>query len=114
MRTAADLAEGLGTRGFTIISGAAYGIDSAAHRAALASGGPTVAVLACGADRYYPAAHRTMLNEIARTGAVVSEVPVGAAPYRSRFLARNRLIATLARATVVVEASQRSLPNLSV
>lgn len=108
MRTAADLAEGLGARGFTIISGAAYGIDSAAHRAALASGGPTVAVLACGADRFYPAAHRSMLNEIARTGAVVSEVPVGAAPYRSRFLARNRLIATLARATIVVEASQRS------
>jgi DNA processing protein len=103
MRTAADLAEGLGARGFTIISGAAYGIDSAAHRAALASGGPTVAVLACGADRFYPAAHRSMLNEIARTGAVVSEVPVGAAPYRSRFLARNRLIATF-----VVEASQRS------
>lgn len=108
MRVAADLAEGLASRGWTVISGAAYGIDSAAHRACLAAGGPTVAVLACGADRAYPAVHRGLLQEIARTAAVVSEVPVGAAPYRSRFLARNRIIATLARATVVVEASLRS------
>ena len=108
MRVAADLAEGLASRGWTVISGAAYGIDSAAHRACLAAGGPTVAVLACGADRAYPAVHRGLLHEIARTAAVVSEVPVGAAPYRSRFLARNRIIATLARATVVVEASLRS------
>ena len=108
MRVAADLAEGLASRGWTVISGAAYGIDSAAHRACLAAGGATVAVLACGADRAYPAVHRGLLDEIARTAAVVSEVPVGAAPYRSRFLARNRIIATLARATVVVEASLRS------
>jgi DNA processing protein len=92
MRVAADLAEGLALRGWTVISGAAYGIDSAAHRACLAAGGPTVAVLACGADRAYPAVHRGLLQEIARTAAVVSEVPVGAAPYRSRFLARNRII----------------------
>ncbi|GAA4401287.1 DNA-processing protein DprA [Fodinibacter luteus] len=108
LRVAADLAEGLASRGFTVISGAAYGIDSAAHRASLAVGGSTVAVLACGADRAYPSVHRTMLDEIARTAAVVSEVPPGCAPYRSRFLARNRVIATLARATVVVEANLRS------
>ena len=108
MRVSADLAEGLATRGWTVISGGAYGIDSAAHRACLAAGGPTVAVLACGADRAYPAVHRGLLDEIARSAAVVSEVPVGFAPYRSRFLARNRIIATLARATVVVEASLRS------
>jgi DNA processing protein len=108
LRVAADLADGLAARGFTVVSGAAYGIDSAAHRAALAVDGPTVAVLACGADRAYPTAHRAMLDQIARVGAVVSEVPVGCAPYRSRFLARNRIIATLARATVVVEANLRS------
>ena len=70
--------------------------------------GATVAVLACGADRAYPTAHRGMLDQIAAVGAVVSEVPVGCAPYRSRFLARNRIIALLARATVVVEANLRS------
>ena len=108
LRVAADLADGLAARGFTVVSGAAYGIDSAAHRAVLAADAPTVAVLACGADRAYPTAHRAMLDQITRAGAVVSEVPVGCAPYRSRFLARNRIIATLARATVVVEANLRS------
>jgi DNA processing protein len=108
LRVAADIAEGLATRGFTVVSGAAYGIDAAAHRAALAADGPTVAVLACGADRAYPTAHRHLIDQVAGAGAVVSEVPIGCAPYRSRFLARNRLIATLARATVVVEANLRS------
>jgi DNA processing protein len=108
LSVAADLADGLATRGWTVVSGAAYGIDSAAHRAALAADGRTVAVLACGPDRAYPTAHRGMLEQIAAVGAVVSEVPVGCAPYRSRFLARNRIIATLARATVVVEANLRS------
>ena len=108
LRVAADLADGLAARGFTVVSGAAYGVDSAAHRAALAADGRTVAVLACGADRAYPSAHRGMLDQIAGVGAVVSEVPVGCAPYRSRFLARNRIIALLARATVVVEANLRS------
>ena len=109
LRVAADLAEGLASRGFTVVSGAAYGIDTAAHRAALAADGLTVAVLACGVDRAYPTAHRGMLEQVARgPGAVVSEVPLGCAPYRSRFLARNRIIATLARATVVVEANLRS------
>ncbi len=108
LRVAADLADGLCSRGWTVISGAASGIDAAAHRAALATGGTTVAVLACGANRIYPTAHRGLLEEIARTAAVVSEVAPGFAPFRSRFLARNRIIATLARATVVVEASLRS------
>ena len=105
---ASDIADGLVARDWTVVSGAAYGIDAAAHRAALAAGGATVAVLACGADRAYQQAHRGLLDAVARTGAVVSEVPPGCAPYRSRFLARNRLIAALARATVVVEASVRS------
>ena len=108
LRVAADLADGLAGRGWTVVSGAAYGIDAAAHRAALAAGGTTVAVLACGANRIYPTPHRGLLDEIARTAAVVSEVAPSFAPYRSRFLARNRLIATLARVTVVVEATVRS------
>jgi DNA processing protein len=109
LRVAADIADGLAARGFTVVSGAAYGIDSATHRAALAADGPTVAVLACGADRAYPTSHRAMLEQIVSSGgAVVSEVPVGCAPYRSRFLSRNRIIAALARATVVVEANLRS------
>jgi DNA processing protein len=108
LRVASDLAEGLAGRRFAVVSGAAYGVDGAAHRGALAVEGCTVAVLASGVDRPYPSAHAGMLRDIARTGAVVSEVPPGCAPYRSRFLARNRIIAALGRATVVVEASLRS------
>lgn len=104
----AEIAAGTGARGFTIVSGAAFGIDAAAHRAALAGEAPTVAVLAGGVERPYPSAHAQLLSEIARTGAVVSEVPPGSAPTRSRFLARNRLIAALATGTVVVEAGLRS------
>jgi DNA processing protein len=84
------------------------GIDQAAHRAALAMRGPTVAVLACGADRVYPAAHKQLLDYIADVGVIVSEAPIGGAPTRIRFLARNRLIAALAPGTVVVEAAVRS------
>ena len=90
------------------MSGAAFGIDQAAHRGALASRGPTVAVLACGADRAYPSAHRSLIDYIADVGLVVSEAAPGCAPTRIRFLARNRLIAALARGTVVVEAAVRS------
>ena len=108
LTVAGDIADGLVGRGWAVVSGAAYGIDAASHRAALAADGPTVAVLACGADRAYPTPHRGLLDAVARTGAVVSEVPPGCAPFRSRFLARNRIIAALARATVVVEASVRS------
>lgn len=94
--------------GAPVVSGGAFGIDAAAHQAALAVGGPTVAVLACGADRSYPAAHRSMFDHIAEIGAVISEGPPGCAPQRIRFLARNRLIAALTRGTVVVEAATRS------
>ncbi len=92
----------------TVISGAAFGIDQAAHRGALAVKGPTVAVLACGVDRAYPAAHKQLLDYITDTGLVVSELPPGCAPTRLRFLARNRLIAALSQGTVVVEAAVRS------
>ncbi len=103
-----EAASGLADRGFTIVSGAAYGIDGIAHRAALASSGPTVAFLAGGVDRFYPAGHEALLTRIVERGAVVSEVPPGTAPTRWRFLQRNRLIAAASRATVVVEAGWRS------
>lgn len=105
---AADLAAGLARSGCTVISGAAFGIDQAAHRGALAGDGPTVAVLACGVDRAYPAAHQRLLDHLAQHGAIVSELAPGCAPTRLRFLARNRLIAALSRGTVVVEAAVRS------
>ena len=103
-----DLAAGLAGEGVAVVSGAAFGIDYAAHRGALAVRRPTVAVLACGVDRAYPAAHRSLLDYIADTGLVVSELPPGCAPTKVRFLARNRLIAALTLGTVVVEAAIRS------
>jgi DNA processing protein len=105
---AADLAAGSARAGVAVVSGAAFGIDQAAHRGAVAAGGRTVAVLACGADRAYPEAHRAMIDHLAAAGAVVSETPPGGAPTRMRFLARNRIIAALTRGTVVVEAAVRS------
>jgi DNA processing protein len=105
---AMELAAGLAGRGVSIVSGAAYGIDGAAHRAALAAGGTTIALLAGGADRAYPAGHAELLQRISGSGAVVSEVPCGSDPTKWRFLQRNRVIAALADATVVVEAGWRS------
>lgn len=107
-QVSADLGAGLAQRGWTVVSGAALGIDGAAHRGALAVDGPTVAVLAGGVERAYPVAHATMLARIAATGAIVSEAAPGSAPMKSRFLSRNRLIAAMTRGTVVVEASLRS------
>lgn len=107
-RVAADLAADLALDSWTVISGGAYGIDAAAHRGALAVGAPTVAVLACGADIAYPRSHDSLLRRIADCGLLVSELPPGTTPTRSRFLDRNRLIAALAGGTVVVEAARRS------
>jgi DNA processing protein len=98
----------LAREGRTVVSGAAFGIDHAAHRGALAVAGATVAVLACGVDRAYPTAHRELLDHLGRTAAVLAEVPLGCAPTRGRFLSRNRLIAALTSGTVVVEAAVRS------
>ncbi|MFB9908095.1 DNA-processing protein DprA [Allokutzneria oryzae] len=106
--TSAEFAHGLARRGFTIVSGAAYGIDGAAHGGAIAAGGRTVAVLGCGIDVPYPAGHTRLLDRIAGAGAVVSEYPPGTRVARHRFLVRNRLIAALAEGTVVVEAGLRS------
>ncbi|MGP4017868.1 DNA-processing protein DprA [Saccharopolyspora sp. 5N708] len=105
---AAEFGHGLAGAGFTVASGAAYGIDGAAHRGALAAGGLTVAFLACGVDIDYPAGHSRLLRAIAEQGAVVSEYPLGTPPRKHRFLVRNRLIAAAGRATVVVEAGARS------
>ena len=105
---AAELAADLAADAIPIVSGAAYGIDGAAHRAALHVDGPTIAVLAGGADRVYPAGHANLIGRIAETGLVLSEVPPGTPPTKFRFLLRNRIIACLAAGTVVVEAGWRS------
>jgi DNA processing protein len=105
---AAETGYELCTAGMTVVSGAAYGIDGAAHKGALSAGGPTVAVLGCGIDIAYPAGHAQLLDAIAKQGLVVSEYAPGTNPARHRFLVRNRLIAALSTATVVVEAGLRS------
>ena len=105
---AGEISAHLGGASVTVGSGAAFGIDQAANRGALAARAPTVAVLACGVDRAYPAAHRELLDYIAQTGLVVSESPPGCAPTKLRFLSRNRIIAALSLGTVVVEAALRS------
>lgn len=107
-QVAGDLAAEVSQHGVPVVSGAAFGIDYAAHRGAVSAGGGTVAVLACGVDQAYPTAHRDMLDYLAREHAVVSEAPPGGAALRIRFLARNRLIAALTRGTCVVEAAARS------
>lgn len=105
---ARDLSATIGAAGRVVVSGAAYGIDRAAHGGALAGDGRTVAVLACGADRHYPQRHAALVAHLAAEGAIISETPPGGAPMRIRFLSRNRLIAALTVGTVVVEAALRS------
>src|SRR5215216_5567381 len=105
---AADLAADLVEQGVTVLSGGAFGIDVAAHRGALAAGGPTVCVLANGVDVAYPPGNAPMFETLARDQLLVSELPPAAHPTRVRFLARNRLIAAMSHGTVVVEAALRS------
>ncbi|MGK5544241.1 DNA-processing protein DprA [Streptomyces sp. URMC 127] len=102
------LGAGLARRGWVVVSGAAYGVDGAAHRGALGAGGATVAVLACGVDVPYPRGHAELLERIVERGLVLAELPPGGHPTRSRFILRNRVIAALTRGTVVVEAEYRS------
>lgn len=105
---AMELSADLAGSGIPVVSGGAYGIDGAAHRAALEVGGVTAALLAGGVDRSYPAGHASLIDRVAVSGVVASEVPCGSAPTKWRFLQRNRLIAALTDATVVVEAGWRS------
>lgn len=108
--TASSLGGSLADRGVCVVSGGAYGIDAAAHRGALAAqdGGGTLAVLAGGLDALYPRGNSRLLEAVRERHLLLSEAPCGTAPTRWRFLARNRLIAALTGATVVVEASWRS------
>ena len=105
---AREIGRGLAASGFTVVSGMARGVDAAAHRGALDAGGRTIAVLGSGVDRIYPEEHRDLAAAIARHGAVVSEFPIGTGPLPRFFPERNRIIAALSWATVVVEAAEGS------
>jgi DNA processing protein len=105
---AAEFAASVAARGLAVVSGGAFGVDAAAHRGALGADGVTIAVLACGVDTPYPAAHTELFDAIAAQGVIVSEWPPGRHVTRLRFLVRNRVIAALATGTLVVEAGQRS------
>jgi DNA processing protein len=107
-RVASDIASAVAGQGWTVVSGAAYGIDGAAHRGALAAGGTTVAVLACGVDRAYPVGHADLIEATGRAGVIVSEQPPHRVVSRARLLGRNRITAALSAGTVVVEAGLRS------
>ena len=105
---ARSLARELAAAGLIVVSGLARGVDAEAHRGALEAGGLTVAVLGCGVDRDYPAAHAELARRVAERGLVVAEYAPGVAPAPWRFPARNRIIAGMCAATVVVEARERS------
>ncbi|MEV7780466.1 DNA-processing protein DprA [Kitasatospora sp. NPDC088351] len=105
---AGELSAQLAERGWVVVSGAAYGIDASAHRGALAAGGMTMGVLACGVDVAYPRGNAELIRRIAAQGLLLSELPPGEHPNRFRFVLRNRVIAALTRGTVVVEAAMRS------
>ncbi|MFZ5596134.1 MAG: DNA-processing protein DprA [Bacillota bacterium] len=108
LATAGKLAGDLALAGVAVVSGMARGIDTAAHRGALDAGGKTVAVLGCGVDVAYPAENRRLMEEIERSGAVVSEFPLRATPQPWHFPVRNRIISGLSLGVVVVEAAERS------
>jgi DNA processing protein len=108
IETARELGRALGERGVCVVSGLALGVDAAAHEGALAAGGETVGVLGCGIDVVYPRSNRGLFERVRRGGAIVSEYYLGEAPLPWRFPARNRIIAGLCDAVVVVEAAQRS------
>lgn len=107
-RTARDFAFHFASLGLVVTSGLALGIDAAGHRAALLAGGKTVAVCACGLDRIYPERHADLADDIATSGALVSEFPPGTPPLASHFPRRNRLISGLSVGVLVVEAAARS------
>ncbi|HYJ61697.1 MAG TPA: DNA-processing protein DprA, partial [Actinomycetota bacterium] len=110
---AEDVAVHLGLAGVQVVSGGALGIDAVAHRGALDVGGRSIAVLGCGIDQAYPRTNRELLARIATTGSLVSEYPPGIPAEPHRFPARNRLIAALSRAVVIVEGTERSGTRLT-
>lgn len=104
-RLAGELAE----LGVIIVSGLAFGVDAVAHRAALEAGGTTIAVLACGVDRPYPAANQRLGRDLIKQGgALVSEYPPGSIPYKQNFIARNRLVSAFSNGVLITEAAQKS------
>jgi DNA processing protein len=107
-RVARDLCRGLAALGFTVVSGMARGIDGTAHETALRFGARTIAVLGSGVDRVYPSEHATLYQRISKSGAVISELPLGTRPMTFNFPARNRLISGLSLGVVVVEATEKS------
>jgi DNA processing protein len=108
LHVASDLAFGVAADGWTVVSGGAFGIDAAAHQGALAADGRTVAVLACGVDRPYPAGNASLFEQIGERGLLISEWPPGSEPLKHRFLIRNRVIAAATAGTLLVEAAARS------
>ncbi len=106
--TAYELAQELAQQGITIVSGLAHGIDAAAHRGTLAAGGRTIAVLGSGVDKIYPRENIEIAEEIIDSGAIISELPIGAPPLRTNFLQRNRIISGLSHGVLVAEAPERS------
>ncbi|MEV4139967.1 DNA-processing protein DprA [Dactylosporangium sp. NPDC049742] len=105
---ASELAFGLAERGWAVVSGGALGVDVTAHRGALAAGGVTCAVLACGIDQVYPVSNAAVFERITEEGLLLTEWPPGTRPHKTRFLTRNRVIAAATRGTVMVEAGSRS------
>lgn len=103
-----EIVAGVAGKGVVIVSGGAYGIDGVAHRTCIRVGRPTIAVLAGGADRFYPSGHESLLQRVSDTGLVCAEQPPGSSPTKWRFLQRNRIIAALTQATLVAEAGHRS------
>ena len=108
IEAASEIARGLAQAGFAVVSGLAVGVDTAAHKAALAAGGYTVAVLGTGLDRDYPERNAALRSEIAGKGTVVTEYPEGTPPFKANFPARNRIIVGLVKGVVVVEGGFRS------